>query len=449
MEFKRADTYTANKESPYYRPLLPEAAFDPIFQKEIQYAVGFLCQMDPSHAELYKTIPSEYMKYLQDPKFKDNFREFFAGCFDPESELFKMVFKNNVVKLASYMRFLKERDMDKEELAKIQIKNPLYIVAMPRSGSTFTHSLFSADPRGQKVAMYEHLNPGSKTMTEEARIKIAEMICGSITQDSQRNFNTVHALNDVRRPEEEMFFTEMLGLTLVFAQALPRLEQYRESVIMRDYDWVYDDIIDEMKMHAIQFPFKSDKEFFCMKCATHFMTPAPFLTQMCKDEYNPRIIWLHREPIGNIKSAILLYWNVRARYEHDIGLDDIKWLNETVIRFNEIMLKNAIAAREQWIAQNPERAKYIYDVGFSEIIAHPKETVQKIYEYFGMEYTNEFDSALKEVIENGHPQKQFGRRQHEENMYTFNPEEVRERFKFHYEKFSQYLPDFWGKKDIN
>lgn len=443
--WKPVAEYTVNKESPYYRELLPREVFDAIYNKLKQAAIGFLCSMDPSHAEIYKSLLPEYDHYLEDPLFKDNFYEFFAGCQDTKSELFMSVFKNSAFKLGCYLHFLKERDLSAKEIEKVPIKNPLYIIAVPRSGTSFTHSLFSADPKAQTVAMYEHFNPGNKIMTNEARIKIAEATCDSITEDKTKNFNSIHALM-VTKPEEEMFFFEILGMTLVFGCALPRLEQYRASLITRDYDWVYKATIDEMKIHTLEFPFKDEKDFFCMKCATHFATPMPFFKIMCKDEYNPRIIWIHREPVGNLKSAILLYYNVSTRYPHDIGLDDVKMLNERVIKYTEIILKNAYAARDAWIAENPERAKHIYDVSFAEIIAHPKDVVKKIYDYFNIEYSEEYDHILDDVIQNGHPQKQYGRRAHEEDMYCFTPEEIRERFRFQYEKFGKYIPDFWGKQ---
>ena len=34
-----------------------------------------------------------------------------------------------------------------------------------------------------------------------------------------------------------------------------------------------------------------------------------------------------------------------------------------------------------------------------------------------------------------------------EEMYTFNHDEVRERFKFYYEKFGEFIPNYWGKKE--
>ena len=316
MNFERVALYKQKTDSPYYRPLIPEEHFDPLFDQMIELSVGLLSQADPSRIEEYKTLPAKYYKELHQKEFKDNFRDFFAGCHDPESELFKMAMYKNVVKISTYIRFLYEKDYDKENLDKIQIKHPMYIVSMPRSGSTFAHRVLSSSPNAQTIAIYEHFAPGSKTMAIEGRFGIVQQICNDLTDlEGGKDLNQIHAIESIKVAEEELFFNEMLGLSMVFPCSLPRFEQYREHMFTRNYDYVYQGILDEMKMHAVEYPFTNEKDYFCMKCVTHFMTIEPFLNIQCKDELEPRIVWLHREPVGNLKSAILLYLNDRGGYE--------------------------------------------------------------------------------------------------------------------------------------
>ncbi|KAL7712365.1 Sulfotransferase [Entamoeba marina] len=157
------------------------------------------------------------------------------------------------------------------------------------------------------------------------------------------------------------------------------------------------------------------------------------------------LVWSHREPVENIKSAILLYYSIRQRNPHELGFDDIKWLNDTIINYNVVMLKNSVAVRDQWIKENPERAKRIYDLSFTKLTKDPVGTMKDIYKYFGMKYTDEYEQRIKNIIENDHPQKEHGRKKHDESKYTFDENEVREKFKFYYDRFSEYLPNYYGK----
>ncbi|KAL7712366.1 Sulfotransferase [Entamoeba marina] len=230
MQSVKLVSLECDKNSPHYRELLP--------------------WKNPSHADLYKTILPEYDHYLENPEFKQNIRELCAGCEDETSPCTQMVTKSMVLKLVTYLRFLKERDYDKENLDKVKINKMLYIFSLPRSGSTFTHALLSADPHANTVSLYEHFSPGSKTMKKESRMGYAQQISDSINEND--NFNSVHAFSDVTKPEEETLFSEMLGYTLMFGYSVPRLEIYRSNSPLKDFHYVFEHIIEELKMHLVE-----------------------------------------------------------------------------------------------------------------------------------------------------------------------------------------------------
>ncbi|EMD49569.1 sulfotransferase, putative [Entamoeba histolytica HM-3:IMSS] len=429
--------YEFNTKNPYTKPLIPVDKFETIHTKIQQHAVAYLCSIEPSNSTLYQSLAEEFKEELNYESYKESEREFFAGCFDLESNMFKSMFTFCVVQMACYLRFLKERKMYKKELDQIEIKNPMYIISMPRSGSTFTHFCLVSDPHASSIQMYEHFCPGSKTMSEEGRLKIATAVVNSIN-NSNDQFKSIHALNP-HNPEEEYFFQTVQNECFVHIGGLPRLEQYRCNAFTRNFDYVYEGIIDEMKMHLMEFPLK-DKDFICMKCATHFITLIPFFKIMAKDEYNPRIVWIHRDPVKQLYSAITAYLNAMGRLKDDLGINDYEFINNNVIYLHQLYLKNALTVRESWIKENPERKKFICDISFKEMIQNPIETTKKIYEYFGIEYSKEFDEALKDTLENGQPQKEFGRKEAETSKITFNPEEIRKSYDWYFNsEYGKYL----------
>ena len=435
--------YTANKESPYYREPIPEPMFEGIWAKAKQMCIGFLSQQDPQNASLYQENFPKIYPEIDKPFFKDSFREMFVGCSDPESESFKVQMRSLIAKMANYGRFCMERMMYKEEIDKVEIKKPMYIINLPRAGSTRTHRVLANDPLSHKVLFYQHLCAGSKTMSKEARIRIGNLIIGQITQDG-KDMNKCHNMDNMLVPEEELFFMEILALTFVFGASMPRWEQYRESAFTRNWDDVYEAILDEMKMSAIEDGMK-ENQFFLMKCVQHFMTPIPFFKIMCRDEYEPRIVWIHREPVDQFKSCFYLLLNARARFKGDIGEDDMKWLQETILEMNNLTLKNALYIREKWIEENPERKKFIFDIAFKEMIVDPVGTSKKIYDYFGMEVSDEMIEGINTTVENKDPQGKHGRKEKKDDEFLISDEEIREKFKWYYEQYSQYLPNYWGK----
>ena len=441
IPLENAKFYTMNKESPYYREHIPKEMFDALWEQSKQMALGYMCQLDPSHAALYQEKWPQISQYLDTPFFKESHYDMFPGCFNPEEGMFQDNIRSNVAKMVGYGRFCLERDMYKEELDKIQIKNPMYIVNLPRAGSTWTHRILCNDPKSHPMFIYEFFSSGSKTMTEEGRIAFSQAIVGQIKADAEE-MDKIHYVASMKVPEEEIFFLEILALAFLFACGMPRWEQYRENLFKRDWTPVYEALIYSMKMSSIERPL-ADNGHFLFKCVAHFAAPIPFFNIMCSDEISPRIVWIHREPIGELSSCFYLIKNVRARYPRDIGLDDNKWLIDNIAKINEICLKNAVEARKKWIAEKPERAKQIIDIGFREMIDHPIETTKKIYNYFGMEYTEEFEKGILDTVTNKDPQGQHGRKQKDDKDFTLDVDAIREQYKWYYEEFKEYLPDYY------
>ncbi|ELP85652.1 hypothetical protein EIN_409710 [Entamoeba invadens IP1] len=437
--------YEVDKTSKYICKEMPEAPFEQIWEKLKGAAVMTLSKYDPSHMDEYKKMLLKGDS-LFNPQFKQIVRDFFAGCFDQGSPMFQTIFRNMVGKVMCYMRFSTEQTLYREELDKVKLDRPLFITSMPRSGSTFLHNLIANDPRANAIHFFEHVSPGSHTMDHDARVKVLQDMLNAFHDNSTIDMNTVHNMDSPMNYEEELFFMELLGQCFVMSSSLPRLEQYREHIFNIDYHYVYEALIDEIKMHIVEYPMQRSDGFMCLKAVCHFASMAPMLDVLGDEKYNANFVWIHREPLEQIKSLIPLLLGAQGRFEHDLGRNDIEWINKYVLKINEIILRNIIATRDEWIKKDPKRADRIIDVGFVDLVSHPKETVEKIYKKFGIDYTEEVDKILDITINEKDPQRKHGRKQHDQNLYLFKDDDVREQFKFYYERFGAYLPKYYEQK---
>ena len=318
----------------------------------------------------------------------------------------------------------------------ISLDDTLFILSLPRSGSTFTHCIFESDDNSASIALYEHLSAGSKTMSTEGRKAFAHMIVDPVTDD-KIGFNQIHAMTSVTKAEEEIFFMEMCCHTIIYSQCMPRLEDYRVNVFERDYTWMYEDLLYEMKMHCMEFPLK-ENQHLCMKCVSHFVNPFPMFNVLGTKAHG-RFLFIHRNPLTQLKSVITGMKLIHGQFSHDVGFDDDEWLNENIIKINIIVLKNVIKARDEWIKEDPTRAKRICDVGFKEIVKDPVNTVKRIYEYFGIEFKEGFEKKIMEITDEKHPQKGVGVKKTTDEAIKFNEEDVLKRYQFYYDRFGQYL----------
>ena len=80
-------------------------------------------------------------------------------------------------------------------------------------------------------------------------------------------------------------------------------------------------------------------------------------------------------------------------------------LPEGTIRFTEVQLRNALAARDAWLAENPNNKKMLLDVSFKKLIAEPKQTVKDIYSYFDMDFTSDVEAKLDATLADQNTQK--------------------------------------------
>ena len=128
-----------------YIPSLLDAMWDVILQKLMEAAVGILCQTDPSHAELYKT-------FLTDPNIviPENVSKLlkcsFAGAQD-DPTLMQLWSRLISIKLFTILRLEYDRYTLRPQLDAIKIKNPLFIINLPRSCSTFTFTQLASHPK--------------------------------------------------------------------------------------------------------------------------------------------------------------------------------------------------------------------------------------------------------------------------------------------------------------
>ncbi|ELP91867.1 sulfotransferase, putative, partial [Entamoeba invadens IP1] len=244
-------TYSVDTTNKYGLPLIPDEHWEPLFAELGKQSIGLLMQLDPTHAELYqKEIPQTFNDIPK--QFKDAMHEMMAGCFDQKSKLFEMMTRNVIVKYASYLRFLMERRLYKEKLESTDLLPSLFVLALPRSGSTFLHTILSSNALAETMAMYEHLAPGPFTMTSQSRKNFGNQLVSTVHSHTS-TLNEVHVLKSAEQAEEELFFLETLGHSYLFPNAVPRYEMYRKGMFERNYEFAYDQLKDHMKMHQLEF----------------------------------------------------------------------------------------------------------------------------------------------------------------------------------------------------
>ena len=329
---------------------------------------------------------------------------------------------NEVGKFGAPMKFthmLKERLLaeqsfkDRPEVLDIDIKKPVVITGMVRTGSTALHYLMARDPNRQHLQYWigERANPRPPRESWESNPDF---------QATQGALNAMYELSpDLKAihymaadwPEE---CSHLMAHTFTddhwqCARRAPLYNQWYETVDMVPTYTQHKKLIQLIGSNEPAKPW-------LLKYPVHMKHLKSFL----KVYPDAQVIWTHRDPATVMSSYVSLiagFRNISVRPEtidrNDILNEQMEiWANAT---------ERAIEVRKQF----PEAQ--FFDLHFEDFIADPVGQVQKAYGQFGIDWTSECETALNQW-NNDNPQNKHGKHSHTRESLTLGSEQIRERF---------------------
>lgn len=280
---------------------------------------------------------------------------------------------------------------------KVDVKDPIFIISNPRSGTTFMHRLMSMDEnRYGYTYLYHTILP---SITIFKIINTFERVDRQIGRPMQRFFRwldgvifggweDIHPMGFGKTEEDEALYV-FTGMSAGIFLLVPYIKEV--------YDVVFPDKLDERTrkklmnfytntIQRVMYASGSDKIFLSKNVMSTGRLKS--LHQFYPDA---RYIYLIRNPIQSIPSFISMFttaWKAHSpdipenseesRAWGEIGMDYYKYFDA---------FKDTIDA------------KNLVVVRYEELVGNPGETIRKIYRQFGLEITPQFDEKLREVTE--------------------------------------------------
>lgn len=260
------------------------------------------------------------------------------------------------------------------DIAAEQISQPLIILGLPRSGSTFLQTLLSHDPANRVPLTWEMALPSpppeANSAVEDPRI--ARM--NGILNAMQLRTPEILALHPFGAcvPDEDHLMTEivLLGDNL---PALWRMPTYNRLRAAMDPSVAFH----TLKMVLQNLQFRDRRERIVLKNPGYVLR----LPQLLAAFPDARLIQTHRDPAKVMPSvAALVQMMRRAASDTVAPIEKIARGNLDAFAAG---VKHAIAYREQ--AGLNSR---IFDVHFRALIADPMGTVARLYAHFGLPLTD-------------------------------------------------------------
>ncbi len=330
------------------------------------------------------------------------------------------VFSNCVRHLKNRLR-LEELLKKNPEILKTKIEHPIIIVGLPRSGTTHLLNLIAADSRLRSLPYWESLEPvpvpGEEPGPggEDPRI----LRCRQAYRQQDEMMPLLRAMHDMTpehiHEEIELLEMDFGSYGIEWIAHVPSWREYYLSLDLRpQYEYL------KKALQALQW----------MRGPRRWVLKSPqHLEQLgALDAVFPdaTIAFTHRDPVSVIQSAItMLAYGDRMRCKK-VGLEPLAdyWISRI-----ERLLRSSVQDRERIPA-----ARSI-DVLFHEFMADDIGMVEKIYRLAELPMNKAARAALENFMHSS-PRGKHGRVRYDlRGDFGIEPDALRERFAFYFEKF--------------
>lgn len=327
-----------------------------------------------------------------------------------KGRLLKIQYKKLLSRLKIYDAFDKHPEILKEE-----IKQPLFVTGLPRSGTSALLNLIAAEPDSRALAQWELRNPEpypglAKGEPDPRYLAVVEKMRAA--QNSE--FQKMHYA-DADTPEECVMLHQ-LSFDGVQTGFEIMLEPYGSWFLNHDLRPMYEEYRDFLKILQWQRPGVR----WSLKAPAHMWAIDP-LFEVFPDA---NIVWGHRDPLNVSASICSMNRQVMSMYMGDCSHLDQKEIGRTVMNFYASSLEKGLEAR----ARYPESR--FTDYNHKEFLKDPIALIERIYGHFGFGMRDDQRSALQQHSDSNPPHK-HGTHQYSLDDFGISEQGVRERYQFY------------------
>jgi Sulfotransferase family len=265
------------------------------------------------------------------------------------------------------------------DIARQEIREPLFIVGLPRSGTSVLHRLLAADPEHRSPLMWEVRSPSPPTRdNEKRRIQRATQSCNFFNW-LVPTFRFVHTVG-AEVPQECVSLMTPTFLSDQF-DAMYYVPSYRTWFFRQDLRPAY-----EYHRRFLQhLQFRRAARRWILKAPTH-MFALPGLLSVYPDAL---FVQTHRTPVDAMASVSSLVTILRSAFSD--GVDRFIVCREAIDYWSETMDK--FLRERDGLADNR-----ICDIQYDQIRREPIRAVRWIYEFFGWSLSREAEQNMRILI---------------------------------------------------
>ena len=299
------------------------------------------------------------------------------------------------------------------EVAEQQITRPLFVLGLPRTGTTLLYSLLALDPAHRSPLSWEIDDPcppaEAASYASDARIAKSEWRFSQL-RELARGIQAIHPVG-AALPQECIVITASEFASIRFEMCFD-VPTYQDWLLEADmtgcYDW------HKRFLQHLQSRFA--KERWVLKSPGHL----GMIDALLGAYPDALIVQTHRDPRRVVPSVSSLEWTLRQVASDAL---DPRALGKQQLRAWSKTLRMGMRAREKRAAQ----ASQFLDLHFHEIAADALGCVRRIYAHFGLSLTPEFELRMRDYVA-AHPREEHGAHRYTLAGFGLSTQEVDDAF---------------------
>lgn len=288
--------------------------------------------------------------------------------------------------------------------------DPLFVIGLPRSGTTFLFNLLYQDPSYRSPLYWEIMNPlpitkDNKEINRRIRKVNRDLLIGKTIIPKLRTIHTIRA----QMPEECEQIATMHAKSFVYI-CMANVPEYAEYLKTCDFDSVF-------KWHKRFFQViegNNRPKRWLLKDPSHI----GHIPSILKTYPNAKFINIHRNPTKAVGSFCSLTSNIRSSFTKKI---DKAAIGETVIDFWSHNVKQGMIDRDLIPENN------ITDVMYEDFIKNPLLEIKSIYSNLQLDMTIEAENNIQSYLSKGSSKSKS---KHQYSIQDFDISEQNIRYHF-------------------
>ena len=343
------------------------------------------------------------------------------GGDDGLTTLGRFGLQQNLVRYAANRLLIQAELKRHPEVREVLIARPIIVAGLPRTGTTHLLNLMAADARLRSLPLWESYEPlpmpgeGPLADGTDPRYRRCADAWASM-QLMTPLLAAMHPMNPDHIHEElELMTPDFASYNFEWLTMSPRWRDHYYRTDQRPHYRYMKDVLRILQR-------RRGRDRWVLKCPQH-PEQLPVLREVFPDA---TVVFTHRDPVAVVQSALtmLAYGQRVSRKRVEIAALAAYW----VPRIEHLL----VACVRDRACIPPEQS---IDVRFDDFMADEVGTVGNVYAKARLELTADARRQLESFV-NENPRGKAGRVVYDlKGDFGIEPRELRERFKFYYERF--------------